>query len=573
MPKAKYFFIMLSIMLAASLALAACGGGETAGEPAEPETEGDDADATESEGGDEVAEEQVLNINIKTEPPSLHPGIATDTTSNAVLSQVFEGLTRLDPNGEPQPAMASEIDVSDDKLTYTFTLRDDIVWTNGDPVTAEDFEYAWKWVLNPDNADTDYAYQLYPIKNAAQAKAGDVPLDDVGIEVIDEKTLEVTLEQPTDYFLELTAFYTFYPVNKKVVTSDLDEDAEYDDGKWALDAGEQYVTNGPFKLVEWEHNDKVVLEKNEDYWDADTVQLETVNMFMIIDENTEMNMYKNGELDWAGDPTGGIPLDAIQSLKDDGSLIVEPKTGVYYYAFNVEEEPMNNVNIRKALALAINRTGIAEKITKTEEIPAMALVPTAIWEENESGYFEDENIEQAKEYLEKGLEELGYSSAEELPPITLSYNTDEGHANIAQAVQDMWKKNLGIEVTLENSEWKVYLDKLGNGDFQIGRMGWIADFNDAINFLEIFETKGGNNYTNWEKEEFADLLRQSRTETDPDRRQEILREAEKMYMDDMPIAPVYFYTNKYVHKDYVHDVDVSPLGTLQLKWAYLSEKE
>src|SRR5699024_2910775 len=220
----------------------------------ESESNGDETSDEEGAEGD-LAEEQVLNVNIKTEPPSLHPGKSSDTTSSSVLDQVFEGLTRINQEtGEPEEAMAEEIDVSDDGLTYTFTIRDDATWTNGDSVTAEDFEYAWKWVLDPDNADTDYAYQLYPIKGAEDAKENDGDLDDVGITVEDDNTLVVELEEPTDYFLDLTAFHTYYPIH---------QDEVEDNDEWDLDASDDYVTNGPFKLAEWDHKDKIVIEKNE----------------------------------------------------------------------------------------------------------------------------------------------------------------------------------------------------------------------------------------------------------------------------------------------------------------------
>src|SRR5699024_8118796 len=231
-------------------------------------------------GEEALADEQELNLNIKSEPPSLHPGTSSDTTSSAVLDQVFEGLTRINLDGEPEEAMAESIDVSEDGLTYTFKIREDANWSNGDPVTAEDFEYAWKWVLDPESADTDYAYQLYYIKGAEDAK-----------------TLVVELEQPTDYFLELTAFHTYYPLNKEV--------AEGND-KWALDVSEDYVTNGPFTLDAWEHKNRIILGKNEDYWDADTVKLETITMHMIDDESTALSMYENDELDWVGDPVDAI---------------------------------------------------------------------------------------------------------------------------------------------------------------------------------------------------------------------------------------------------------------------------
>ena len=547
--------LLLTIAFAFSLFLAACGGGnnDAGSNNGNNESGNNNAENAEPSG------DQTLNINIKTEPPSLHPGTSSDTTSSAVLDQVFEGLTRINLEGEPEEAMAESIDVSEDGLTYTFKIREDAEWSNGDPVTAEDFEYAWKWVLDPESADTDYAYQLYPIKGAEDAKENGGSLDDVGITVEDEKTLVVELTQPTDYFLELTAFHTYYPLNKDVAS---------ENDKWALDVGDDYVTNGPFKLVSWDHKDRIVIEKNEDYWDADTVQLETITMHMIDDESTALSMYENDELDWIGDPVDAIPLAAIQSMKDAGELHIEDRAGLYYYAVNHEDEVLGNANIRKALALSINRQGIVDNVTQTEEKPAMALVPPSMFEENEEGYFADNDIDEAKKYLEKGLEELGL---DELPAIKLSYNTDEGHAAIAQAVQDMWNKNLDLNVELNNEEWNVYLDSLGEGNYQIGRMGWIADFNDAINFLEIFETVGGNNYTNWENDEFKALLKDSRAELDSDKRQEILKEAEELFMEELPIVPVYFYTNTYAAKDNVKGIEALPVGAFNLKWGYKAE--
>ncbi|PAV31465.1 ABC transporter substrate-binding protein [Virgibacillus profundi] len=576
--KLKKWSILLVLVFAMSIFLAACAGddsessdGNDSGDTEETEDSGSDSsegsedsgsseDSEGSDGEGELAADQTFDINIKSEPPSLHPGLATDTTSGAVLDQVFEGLMRINQEGEVEEAMAESYEMSEDQTTYTFKIREDATWSNGDPVTAQDFEYAWEWVLDPDNADTDYAYQLYVIKGAQAAKEEGGSIDDVGITAEDDQTLVVELAQPTPYFLDLTAFYTYYPVNHNVVDGN---------DEWAQDVTENYVTNGPFTLESWEHKNQIVLKKNPDYWDAETVKLETVNMYMVDDENTALEMYNSGELDWAGDPTDSLPLAAIPSLTEDGSLNLSSLAGVYYYSFNTEESPFDNVNIRKAFASAINREGIVQSITQREEQPAMALVPPSIWEENNEGYFADNDPEAAKEYLETGLEELGL---DELPAVKLSYNTSEAHAAIAQAVQAMWKENLGVEVELNNEEWNVYLDSMGAGNYQIGRMGWLADFNDAINFLEIFQSVGGNNYTNWESEEYSDLIEQSRTETDDAARKDILRQAEQIFMDDMPIAPVYFYTNAWLSQDYVHGIEVSPLGGVQFKWGYLTEQ-
>lgn len=542
--KLKKFSLLISFGLILSLLLAACG-----------------VDDKDKKGSDKAAPEdqQVFNMNIHTEPPTLHPGQATDNVSGAVLDQVFEGLMRVDQKGKVQPGMAESYDLSDDKLTYTFKLREDAKWSNGDPVTAEDFVYAWKWVLNPDSPDTDYAYQLYPIEGAEDAKEKDGSLDDVGVKAKDDHTLEVKLTHPTPYFPELTAFYTFYPVNHKVAD---------DKGKWAQNAGDKYVTNGPFTLDTWKHKDKVILKKNKDYWDADAGKLQTVTMNMIEDENTELELYKSGDLDWAGSPVSALPLPSIDSLKKSGELEVEPYSGIYYYIFNTEEEPFNNKNIRKAFALAIDREALIKNVTKGEQIPAQALVPSTIWKENEKGYFKDNDAKEAKKLLEKGMKEEGW---DKLPTPKISYNTSEAHASIAQAIQDMWKKNLDVDAKLNNEEWNVFLDSLGESNYQVARMGWVADFNDPINFLEIYESKGGNNYTNWENKEFAKLLKDARKETDDKKRNQLLRDAEEIYMDEMPTAPIYFNTSVYVKADYVKNIDVNESAKLQLKWAYIAE--
>ncbi|KON89428.1 ABC transporter substrate-binding protein [Sporosarcina globispora] len=544
----KRLSIFFSMLLVLSMFLAACSGG------------GDNADGGEK-GGDDGGKSDVpqeLRVNINTEPPSLNPGLAQDSTSGTVLRNVLEGLTRIGPDGKPEKAMAEDIKVSEDGKTYTFTIRD-AKWSNDDPVTAKDFEYAWKWALDPANNST-YAYQLYYIEGAEAFNTGKGEKDAVGVKAIDDKTLEVKLVNPTPYFEELTAFYTYLPVNSKIAEAN---------PKWATDAGENFTTNGPFHMVEWSHSDKIVLEKSKTYWDAETVKLDSIEMVMINDPNTELSMFDNGELDWAGAPTGALPTDAMQALKDEGRLVTQPIAGIYNYKFNTTVEPFNNVNIRKAFAHAINRQELIDNILQGEQLPAMAIVPPSMFEENEKGYFPDNDVEKAKEYLQKGLEELGYKDASELPAVALSYNTSEAHQKIAQAIQDMWKQNLGVEVTLDNAEWNVYLDKLDQMDYQVARLGWLGDFNDAINFLEMYrDADGGNNNTGWESKEFQDLLAKSATETDPEARQQLLKDAEAIFMEAMPVAPIYFYTNNWVQAENLKDVAVSGLGDVQYKWAH-----
>ncbi|PRR92062.1 MULTISPECIES: peptide ABC transporter substrate-binding protein [unclassified Bacillus (in: firmicutes)] len=539
---------VVTLMLIFTLVLSACGfSGNKSG------------DSNSSSGEAKTT----LNVNISTEPFSLHPGLANDSTSGSVIRQTFEGLTRINAEGKPENAMASDIKTSADGKTYTFTLRD-AKWSNGDPVKAEDFEYAWKWALDPKN-ESQYAYQLYYIKGAEAANKGKAKVADVGIKAKDDKTLVVELENPTPFFTELTAFYTYMPVNKKVAEKNKN---------WYTNAGENYVSNGPFALTKWKHGGSITLEKNNEYWDKDTVKLKKINMSMIKDTNTELSMFEKGELDWAGSPTGNLPTESLKSLKNKGNLKIQTIAGVYNYKFNTEVKPLNNANIRKALAYSINRQAIVDKITQGEQVPAMAIVPPTMegFEDNKTGYFKDHDVATAKEFLEKGVKELGYKSVSDLPALKLSYNTDEAHQKIAQAIQEMWKKDLGLKVELDNSEWNVYIDKLHSGDYQIGRMGWLGDFNDPVNFLELYKDKdGGNNDTGWESKEYKQLLNDSAKETDKTKREEMLKKAEEIIINDMPIAPIYFYTQLWVQDPKLKGVVVSGLGDAQYKWAHFEK--
>ncbi|POZ57727.1 Oligopeptide-binding protein OppA [Lysinibacillus sphaericus] len=545
-------FLLLTVLAVFSLVLAACGFGGDSSDKAK--------DDKKDSGSSETAKE--LNLVIPSEPPSLHPQLATDSTSSAILINVFEGLTRADADGQPQPAMAEKWDVSEDGLTYTFHLRD-AKWTNGDPVVAGDFEYAWKWALNPENL-SEYASVFYPIKGAEAYNTGAGSVDEVGIKAEDEKTLVVTLANPTAYFLELTAFKTYSPINQKVVEGKDD---------WYAEAGENYVTNGPYTLDTWKHSDSIVLKKNEGYWDAANVAVNTVNIGMVENEATAVTMFKNGEIDYLGSPYQTVALDAIDGFKADKSLNIDDYAAIYWYKFNTTDKITGNANIRKALTLAIDRQGLIDNVTKGEQKPALGMVPSAISGfEKDRGYYKDNDVEGAKAALEAGMKELGIKDAKDIK-INLSFNTSEAHASIAQYIQEGWSKNLGITVSLDNSEWQVYLEKLNVLDYQIGRMGWIADYNDPYTFLEMYDTaKNGNNDTGWENPKYKELLKQSVAEVDTAKRLELLKEAEAIAVSEFPVAPIYYYTNLSVKQKYVKNMGPDRLGIIQLKNVDLDAK-
>lgn len=513
-------------------------------------------DKEEDKGGEKGKDsKQDLNLVIPSEPPSLNPQKATDSTSGAILRSAFEGLTRIDKDGKVQPAVAEKIDVSEDQKTYTFKLRDS-KWSNGDAVTAEDFKYAWTYALDPKNA-SEYASILYPIKNAQAFNDGKAKVEDVGIEVKDDKTLVVNLENPTPYFTEITAFYTSMPVNAKVAK---------ENKKWSAEGGEGYVSNGPFTLSEWKHSASLTLKKNDQYWDKDNVSLNTVKIQMVESEATANRMFKNGDIDFLGSPFQTVPLDAIDGYKKDKSLNIEDYAAIYEYKFNTTGKFTKNANIRKALALSINRQGLIDNVTKGQQTPAVGMVPKAIAGfEDDRGYMKDNDIDEAKKALEAGMKELGIKDAKDIS-VGISINTSEAHAAIAQYIQEGWNKNLGINVKIDNSEWQVFLDKMTSLDYDIGRMGWIADYNDAYTFLERYDTaKNGNNDTGWESKEYKALMEKVVKETDAAKREQYLKDAEKILMTEFPVAPVYYYTNLWVEKDYVKNMAPSRLGEISLK--------
>ncbi|MFJ7638052.1 peptide ABC transporter substrate-binding protein [Peribacillus sp. NPDC097206] len=525
MKKSK--FSVLSLFLAMILVLAACNGGskETSNEK--------------EEGTNKSTEPKVLNLNNSSEPGSLHPAKAQGTHDSWILNHTFEGLTKKTEEGEIVPAVAESWETSEDGKTLTFKLKDGLKWSNGDPITANDFEYAWKYALNPDTA-ADYAYQLYYLKGGEAYNAKKGKEEDVGVKATDDLTLEVTLEEPTPYFLDLTSFYAFFPINKKV---------QEENPEWAQE-GETHVSNGPFKLTEWKHKESIKIEKNENYYDKDQVKLDAVNFALIEDENTAWQMYENGELDLAYP----LPVDKQGQLVNSGDKEFQngPELAVYYYNLNTKVKPFNNIKVRKALSMAIDRKMITDNVTQGGQQPAYGIVPPGIpdatgdFQENTGNLFE-ENVDEAKKLLKEGLAEEGMKK---MPDFSILFNTLDAHKKIAEAVQEMWRKNLGVEVKLENAEFQVKLDREKAGDFQISRAGWVGDYVDPMTFM-LWETDGAYNDADWSNKEYDKYLKESKTALKPEDRMPILHKAEKVLIDEMPIIPIYFYTKPYMVKSNV----------------------
>lgn len=496
------------------------------------------------------AEPQILRMNAA-EPETLDSGMSNDVISGAFIRSLYDSLVRLDKDGKPVNSVASDIKVSDDKKVYTFTLRDS-KWSNGDPVTAKDFAYAWMRVLDPKTASGS-AYKYYPIKNARAFFQGNAKAEDVGIKVIDDKTLEVTLENPTPYFLTLATFY--YPVNQKVVEGNAD---------WAKKP-ETIVTNGPFKLSVWEHKNKIELVKNDQYWEKDVVKLEKIDFSMIEDTNTELEMYNNDDLDWAGAPISALPADAIGPLHEEGKLQTMERATNYYLLFQTEKAPFTNEKIRKAFSYAINRKDIADNIGQAGQTPLMGFVPLSASLKKE-GYFKDNDTQTAKQLLADGIKELGLTK---LPEITYLYNTSDLNKKIAEALQAQWKQVLGVDVKLVNKELKVMFDDQEQGNYMISRSGWTGDYNDSVNFLELLmEKNSSNNSTLWHSEKYVELVQKAYAEPDESKRNEYLVEAEGILMDEMPVTGIYSSVNSWVQNEKVKGITVDPLGYIDFKWGY-----
>lgn len=489
------------------------------------------------------------------EPPTLDPRKARDLQSMTMTKMFFEGLTRINQDEKAELAMAEKIDVSDDGKVYTFHLRN-AVWNTGTKVTAHDFVYAWSKVLDP-HFPADQVFQMYVIKNGKACKDGKVLFEQVGIKALDDQTLQVELEHPTPYFLELTALPVYFPVSQKV-----DETHPH----WATEA-ETLVGNGPFMIKDWKHNDHLYTVKNSSYWDAAHVKLKKIDLLMV-DESTELHMYEKGELDWAGSPLSTLPVGALKNLKKQGELQVKPFLATYFFRTNVESEPFQHPLMRKAFALAVKRSDIIEHVTQGDQLPATGLIPPSLGVQ-QTPYFKDGDQGAARETFEEALRAEGLTR-ETMPPISLMYIAGERNHLIAQSVQDQWRSTFNVEVQLHAVERKVFFDRISKRNFQLAVGSWTADFSDSMNFLEIFKFKaGGSNNTGWENTRYRELLDQALEVNDLQQRRKIFQECESILIEEMPIIPLFHYTLLYVSKQNVKGVVLSHLGGLDFKWAYM----
>jgi dipeptide transport system substrate-binding protein len=546
----KIVSIVTSAFLAATVMLAGC----SSGQPTE-QSQGTQQQTAQPPSAPENTGPKMLFLNNLQEPTSLDPPIGFDQKSYDILNNIMEGLTRLGKDHKPEPAMAKEWKISPDGKTYTFILRDS-KWSNGDPVTAHDFEYAWKRLSDPKTA-SNAAFLANVIVGAESFNAGKGKAEEMQVKAVDDKTLEVRLAQPTSWFLLLVSNPAFFPVHKATVEKN---------PEWSKEAA-TILSNGPFKLTEWVHDSHLVMVKNEHYWDAANVKLDGVTWKMVDDRNTAYQLFQTGELH-----TTEVPPDLSEQLFAENKVTVKDSAGTEFYRFNVTKEPFNNKQIRKAFSMAIDRQLIVDAVTKQKQKIATGYVSYSFLEPDGKDFREvgGELIKydpaEAKKLLEQGMKEAGYTT---LPPVTLSVASGGTREKVAQVVQEMIKQNLGVEIKIEVMEGKALTPKLKNLDYQMARSSFLPDFGDPINFLDGFLSDNSFNRTGWKNEQFDKLIKDAYKEADDLKRFQMLHQAEQILMEEAPIAPLYFYNSAYLESDKVEGIVRHALGYMDLKWASL----
>jgi len=499
-----------------------------------------------------------------TEPQSLDPQIATGVPEHHIISAVMEGLVLKDRKTlEPRPGVAKSWDISDDGRVYTFYLRDNARWSNGDPHTAHDYAWSWWRALQPALGNL-YAYMLFPIENAQQYYEGDISdFNKVGVKALNDRTLQVTLKYPTPYFLQLLDHYSLFPVHQ--ATIEKFGDADQRGTRWTYEGN--LVGNGPFQLVDWKINRRIVVQRNPHYWDKENVSLNEIIFIPIENIVTEERMFRAGQLH----VTSSLPADKISVYREakDPELRIAPYLGTYYYRLNVRKPQLKDPRVRRALAMTVDRQKLVDNITKGGQLPAYAMTPPGTM-----GYFPKSDLKFDPQGAKKLLADAGYPNGDGFPPTEILYNTNEGHRKVAVALQDMWKKHLNIDIRLLNQEWKVYLDSESAGQYEISRAGWIGDYVDPNNFLDLFLCGGGNNRTGWCNEEYDRLILDvAPSMSSHSERLEVFQQAEKILLDDMPIIPIYTYTTVQLVDSSVKNFDANIMNAASYKDLYLQAEE
>ena len=574
----KKLSLLLAVVMAGSVVLSACGGGSSSSTPAAsegaaPASSAPAADPVTSGGKTPAASgEQKIIFALHNEPDGIDPGITDNTFAIPILFNAFEGLVTYDAENNIIPADAESWEVSPDGLTYTFHLREGLKWSDGTPLTAQDYLYSIKRVANPMTASkyaymvTDYVkgaqeyYDLLGSGTADEAAIAEAEAN-LGVSAPDDLTLVITLNNTTPYFLGILSMWTYAPVQQATIEANGDS--------WTQSA-DTFISNGPFKVSEMKFGEGITLVKNENFWDAANVQLEEVEFRYILDMSTALSAFESGEIDgMMSVPSADLPRLKVES----DCLTIWPAFGTTYYLLNNTVEPLNDPLVRKALNLAIDRTALIDNVMQSTDTPALALVGPGYVVDGEDftegrsdfGLSVTGNVEEAQQLLA----EAGYPNGEGFPTLRLGYYTDTVVKKVAEALQQMYKQNLNIDLEITTADWSVYYEQVQAGDFDIAAMGWGADYLHPMSFMPLFETGSTQNYTGYSNPEYDALVEQARTEPDAKTAMDLMRQAEALMMEDYPFVPIFFRSYPMMMQPYVQGWSRSPLNYFYLQHAYV----
>ena len=513
---------------------------------------------------DQAYKERNFHYGIGAEARTVDPAQNTDSTGTKIIVQLFEGLVEYHhKTNEVIPGVAKSWDISKDGKTYTFHLRDNAKWSNGDAVTANDFVYSWERVLNPLMA-SEYAPLIYVIKNAQKYNQGKIKdFAQVGVKAKDDHTLVVDLEYPAAYFLNILQYSLTRPVHKATIEKFGDK---YDrDNTWTR--AENIVSNGPFMMTEWTINKYIKIKKNPNYWDAKNIWLNGAILYPVDNVQNEERMFRSGALHVTNDTiVNKIP---VYQKEHPELIVIEPYLSVYYYSLNNKRKPLNDKRVRKALALAINRHDLVKYVTKAGQQPAYNMVPPGT-----GGYTSKQTFKEDVAEAKRLLAEAGFPNGEGFPTdLNLMYNTSENHKSTAEAIQQMWKKNLNIQIQLANQDWKVFIDTRNKHNFDIARDGWIGDFNDPLTFVDLQASYNPQNHSAFNSKTYDDLVTKARYSTDQNERFAAFDQLEAILKDEMPVIPLYFYTTKFLRQTDVRGYDAHLQDIHPLRWVSLERPE
>ena len=508
--------------------------------------------------------EGILHFGNGAEPQGLDPHVVTGIPESLIINALFEGLTVKNPYTlESEPGVAQRWDISDDGMTITFHLNPQAKWSNGDPMTAEDYVWSWWRALNPAMGN-QYGYMLYPLRNAEEFATGKIDdFSEVGVKAIDDHTLQVQLNTPTPYFIQLMDHHSTFALHRPTI----EKHGKDTDRFTPWTRVENIVSNGPFRLKEWQLNRRLSVEKSDTYWDRDRVQLNGIVFYPTENISSEERMFRVEQLHY----TQTIPLEKMPVYRamKDSPYANAPYLGTYYYLLNINEPPLDDLRVRQALSMALDRERLNSTVLHNSNVPAFSITPPGTLGYQPPAVF-DHNIEAAQ----KLLAEAGYPNGKGWPGLELTYNTSESHLKIAVALQQMWKDALNIDITLANQEWKVYLDSVDQMNFQMARRGWIGDYVDPNNFLDLFLCDGGNNSTGFCDPSYDELIkRQAPQAKSREERYAIFNDAETRLMEQMPIIPLYTYTSNHLIHPSVKGLPPNLMDYVNFRYVWLDRDQ